>query len=105
MGATGRYNGPSLAERTAVREASKIGFYVRMSRDVTKVGLRTAFADAGCAVLVAALDSGALPALKELEFGWFDDDLPWPRHFPTGIPASGEAIDAVRDALAISRCR
>ena len=53
MGATGRYTGPSLAERTAVREASKIGFYVRMSRDVTKLGLRTAFADAGCTVLDA----------------------------------------------------
>jgi len=65
----------------------------------------TEVTDAGCAVLAAALDSGALPALKELEFGWFRDDLLWPRHFPTGIPASGEAIDAVDEALARSMCR
>ena len=45
---------------------------------------RTEITDAGCATLVAALDSGALPALKELELD--------------GIPASHEAQEAVRAA-------
>ena len=50
------------------------------------------FSDAGCTTLVAALDSGALPALEELEIH--------------GIPASDAAIDAVYevyDAMARSR--
>ena len=41
--------------------------------------------DAGCATLVAALDSRALPALEEIEL--------------EGIPASVEAIGALRAAL------
>eukprot|EP00964_Phaeocystis_antarctica_P097737 scaffold63816_cov63-Phaeocystis_antarctica.AAC.5 len=49
----------------------------------------TLVSDAGCAALVSALDSGALPALEILEL--------------QGIPASAAAIDAVREALAKSR--
>ena len=49
----------------------------------------TQVSDAGCAALVSALDSGALPALEILEL--------------QGIPASAAAIDAVREALAKSR--
>jgi len=45
----------------------------------------TQVTDAGCATLVAALDSGALPALKELELD--------------GIDARGAAKGAVRAAL------
>ena len=45
---------------------------------------RTEITDAGCAALVAALDSGALPALTQLEL--------------EGIPASHEAQEAVRVA-------
>ena len=45
--------------------------------------------DAGCAALVAALDSGALPALDTLYLG--------------GIPASDAAIEAVHAALARRR--
>ena len=41
--------------------------------------------DAGCATVVAALDSGALPALEVLEL--------------EGIPASDAAQEAVREAL------
>ena len=41
--------------------------------------------DAGCATLVAALDSGALPALERLEL--------------EDIPASDAAQEAVREAL------
>ena len=51
----------------------------------------TQITDAGCATLVAAINSGALPALKEL---WFED-----------IPASDAAKDAVAEALARSRQR
>jgi hypothetical protein len=50
---------------------------------------RTQITNAGCAALVAALDSGALPALDTLAL----DD----------IPASGVATDAVYAALARSR--
>ena len=46
---------------------------------------RNQITDAGCAALVAALDSGALPALEELTLH--------------GISASAAAIDAVREAL------
>ena len=46
----------------------------------------TQITDAGCATLVAALDSGALPALEELRLD--------------GIPASAGATDAVSEALA-----
>ena len=49
----------------------------------------TEVSDAGCATLVAALDSGALPALYML----YHED----------IPASGAAKEAVREALARSR--
>ena len=49
----------------------------------------TQVSDAGCAALVAALDSSVLPALVELTL--FD------------IPASAAAIDAVSEALARSR--
>ena len=49
----------------------------------------TQVSDAGCDTLVAALDSGALPALGELDL--------------EGIPASAAAIDAVYEALARSR--
>ena len=49
----------------------------------------TQITDAGCAALVAALDSGVLPALVTLDL----DD----------IPASAAAKDAVREALAKSR--
>eukprot|EP00964_Phaeocystis_antarctica_P043553 scaffold24999_cov63-Phaeocystis_antarctica.AAC.9 len=49
----------------------------------------TQVSDAGCAALVSALDSGALPALEILELD--------------GIPASAAAIDAVREALAKAR--
>ena len=49
----------------------------------------TQVSDAGCATLVAALGSGALPALEELEL--------------YGIPASDAAIDAVYEAVARSR--
>ena len=51
----------------------------------------TQITDAGCATLVAALDSGALPALEEVELD--------------GIPASAAAKEAVRAALARSRSR
>ena len=51
----------------------------------------TQVTDAGCAALVAALDSGALPAL---------DTLALSLHF---TPASTAAKDAVREALAKSR--
>ena len=44
----------------------------------------TQITDAGCATLAAALDSGALPALKQL--------------YLTGIPASATAKAAVREA-------
>ena len=48
----------------------------------------TEITDAGCAALVAALDSGVLPALEDLILD--------------GIPASAAAEDAVREALAKS---
>jgi len=51
----------------------------------------TQITDAGCATLVAALDSGALPALKKLELA--------------GTPASAAAQEAVRAALDRSRGR
>ena len=51
----------------------------------------TQITDAGCATLAAALDSGALPALEQLEL----DD----------IPASAAAKEAVDAALARSRSR
>ena len=51
----------------------------------------TEFTDASCAALVAALDSGALPALDTLEL----DDT----------PASDAAIDAAFEALARARTR
>ena len=47
---------------------------------------RTRINDAGCAALAAALESGALPALKRLYLG--------------GIPASGSAKSAVYAARA-----
>ena len=49
----------------------------------------TQIADAGCATLAAALDSGALPALEDLVLN--------------GTPASEEAQEAVLAALARSR--
>ena len=49
----------------------------------------TQISDAGCAALVSALDSGALPTLKNLDLN--------------GIPASAAAVAAVREALAKSR--
>ena len=49
----------------------------------------TQIADAGCAALAAALDSGALPALECV--------------YLLGIPASATAIAAVEAALATSR--
>ena len=49
----------------------------------------TQVSDVGCATLVAALDSGALPALHTLEL--------------KGIAASGAAIDAASEALARAR--
>tara|TARA_B100000795_G_scaffold146942_1_gene110109 strand:+ start:191 stop:409 length:219 start_codon:yes stop_codon:yes gene_type:complete len=51
----------------------------------------TQVADAGCAVLTTALDSGALPALEQLDLN--------------GIPASAAATTAVREALAKSSSR
>ena len=51
----------------------------------------TQITDAGCATLVAVLNSGALPALKDLEL--------------EDIPASDAAIAAVCAALARSRKR
>jgi len=48
----------------------------------------TQVTDAGCANLAAALDSGALPALEELDL--------------ERIPASAAAKDAVRAALGSS---
>ena len=58
--------------------------------------------DAGCAALVAALHSGALPALEQLDLqcdgdGIFGDG--------DGIPASDAAIEQVGEALAKSRVR
>ena len=50
----------------------------------------TQITDAGCATLAAALDSGALPALEELQL----EDTP---------AASDAAVEAVRAALARSR--
>ena len=50
---------------------------------------QTQITDAGCATLVAALDSGALPALEVLQLD--------------GIPASAAAKKAVHAALARSR--
>ena len=52
---------------------------------------RTQITNAGCAALVAALDSGVLPAFEEVALA-LDD-----------IPASGAAIDAVFEAMARSR--
>ena len=52
---------------------------------------RTEVTDAGCATLVAALDSGALPALKSL---LLDEIL-----------ASDEAQEAVQEAMARSIAR
>ena len=52
---------------------------------------RTLVSDAGCAALAAALDSGALPALKGL--------------YLSGIPASDAAKAAVSEALAKSSRR
>jgi len=49
----------------------------------------TQVSDAGCAALAAALDSGALPALRDL--------------MRAGIPASAAARVAVREAMARSR--
>ena len=49
----------------------------------------TEVTDAGCATLVAALDSGTLPALKDVDVEY--------------IPASDAAIDAVYEAVARSR--
>ena len=49
----------------------------------------TKVADAGCAALASALDSGALPALKQLHLN--------------DIPASAAATAAVTQALARSR--
>ena len=51
----------------------------------------TQITDAGCATLAAALDSGALPALEELDL--------------YHIPASAAAMASVREALAKSSCR
>ena len=48
----------------------------------------TQIRDAGCATLVAALDSGALPALEELELEEYH-----------GIPASDAAVEAVFEAM------
>ena len=45
----------------------------------------TQVTDAGCATLAAAIDSGALPALQDLELD--------------GITASDAAIEAVREAM------
>ena len=53
--------------------------------------MQTQVTDAGCATLVAALDSGALPAVCELDLD--------------GIPASYAAMDAVDDAVAWSAAR
>ena len=50
---------------------------------------RTQITDVGCATLLAALDSGALPALQYLNL----DD----------IPASAAAISAVQEALSVTR--
>ena len=50
----------------------------------------TQVSDIGCATLAAALDSGALPALEELDLG------------VGRIPASAAAQEAVRAALARS---
>ena len=50
---------------------------------------RTQVTDAGCAALAAALDNGALPALKDLTL--------------RGIPASAAAKEAVHAALARPR--
>jgi hypothetical protein len=52
---------------------------------------RTPITDAGCATVVAALDSGALPALTSLQL--------------EDIPASAEAIVAVYEAMEGSRSR
>ena len=49
----------------------------------------TQITDVGCATLAAALDSGVLPALEEINL--------------IGIPASAAAIAAVHAALAKSR--
>ena len=58
---------------------------------LTRLDLRgTQITDAGCATLVAALDSGALPALEQI-------------FLSSTIPASDAAIDAVHAALARSR--
>ena len=49
----------------------------------------TQITDAGCATLAAALDSGALPALEELQL----------YEGIHGIPASDAAVDAVFEAM------
>ena len=51
----------------------------------------TQITDAGCATLVAALDSGALPALEQL--------------YLDGIPASAAAKGAVREAVSRAASR
>ena len=53
----------------------------------------TQITNAGCATFAAALDSGALPALQQLELGELD----------LSIPASDEAKEAVYEALARAR--
>ena len=53
--------------------------------------MQTHVTDAGCATLAAALDSGALPALRALDVD--------------GIPSSYEAVDAVQAAIARSQAR
>ena len=51
MGQTGTYSGPSLSERAKKREAAKLAFHVRTSKDTDKQQLRQAFEDAGADVL------------------------------------------------------
>jgi len=53
--------------------------------------MNTHVTDAGCATLAAALDSGALPALRTLDVD--------------GSPSSYEALDAVEAAIARSQAR
>ena len=54
--------------------------------------MSTQVTDDGCATLVAALDSGALPALVHLELAGID-------------ALSGAAVDAASEALALARSR
>ena len=64
--------------------------------------LSSQITDAGCATLTAALDSGALPGLKDVNTSRGSDPAR-DELCLCGIPASAAAAEAVRAALAKPR--